>query len=538
MSNPNLDPRMPAAEDCVTRLLIERRAAETPEKTFAIFPDGSSWTYAQFESEVVAAAAGLAKLGIGQGDHVVTWLPNGQDALRAWFAINWLGAVYVPINTAYKGSLLAHVIANSDAEVVIGHNRLLPRLAEIGTARLKRVVALGKGDRPELPGLVVHGPEALRLKGEADPAPEWPLMPWHTQSIIYTSGTTGPSKGVLSSYLHLYTTAGVAGHLGPGDRYMVNLPLFHVGGTMPVAMMLARGGSISMIEAFDTATFWDTVRDTGITAAIMLGVMAQFLAKAEPRPDDANNPLRLAMLVPYDFDARDFARRFDTRVFTLFNMTEISCPIVSELDPGAVHSAGTVRPGFECRVVDDNDCEVADGEVGELVVRADIPWTMNHGYYKNAEATAKAWRNGWFHTGDGFRRDANGEFYFVDRMKDAIRRRGENISSYEVEAEVLIHPDVAECAALAVPGEVSEDEILVVVAPAEGRSVDPAALIEFLVPRMAYFMVPRYVRILGGLPRTPTQKVRKTDLRAQGITEDTFDREAAGIRLRRERINS
>ena len=273
MSNPNLDPRMPAAEDCVTRLLIERRAAETPEKTFAIFPDGSSWTYAQLESEVVAAAAGLAKLGIGQGDHVVTWLPNGQDALRAWFAINWLGAVYVPINTAYKGSLLAHVIANSDAGVVIGHNRLLPRLAEIDTARLKRVVALGKGDRPELPGLVVHGPEALRLKGEADPAPERPMMPWHTQSIIYTSGTTGPSKGVLSSYLHLYTTAGVAGHLGPGDRYMVNLPLFHVGGTMPVAMMLARGGSILMIEAFDTATFWDTVRDTGITAAIILAAL-------------------------------------------------------------------------------------------------------------------------------------------------------------------------------------------------------------------------------------------------------------------------
>ena len=363
-------------------------------------------------------------------------------------------------------------------------------------------------------------------------------MPWDTQSIIYTSGTTGPSKGVMSSYLHLYTTGAVLPNLTGDDRYMANLPLFHVGGTLPAHIMLAKGGSISIVESFNTETFWPTVRRTGTTYVVLLGVMAQFLAKQPPKPDDADNPLRTVMLVPFDFDQREFSKRFGLHSFTVFNMSEISCPIISEVDPTAIHSAGRPRAGVECRVVDENDCELSVGEIGELVVRADCPWTMNHGYYKNPEATARAWRNGWFHTGDGFRRDAAGNFYFVDRMKDAIRRRGENISSYEVEAEVLAHPAVNECAAIAVRSDVSEDEVMVVVAPVPGQKVDPAALLEFLVPRMAHFMVPRFVRIVDELPKTPTQKVRKTVLRDDGITADTWDREAAGIRIRREKLGA
>ena len=203
-----------------------------------------------------------------------------------------------------------------------------------------------------------------------------------------------------------------------------------------------------------------------------------------------------------------------------------------------LHAAGRPRAGVEARVVDENDCEVPVGEVGELVLRADCPWTMTHGYYKNPEATAKSWRNGWFHTGDGFRMDAEGNFYFVDRIKDAIRRRGENISSYEVETEVLAHPDVAECAVVAVRSDVSEDEVLAVVAPVAGRTLKPEDLIHFLLPRMAHFMVPRYVRIVDELPRTPTAKVRKIELREAGVTPDVWDREAAGIRVRREKIGA
>ena len=177
------------------------------------------------------------------------------------------------------------------------------------------------------------------------------------------------------------------------------------------------------------------------------------------------------------------------------------------------------------------------GEIGEMMIRTDRPWGMNSGYYNNPEATAKAWRNGWFHTGDAFRKDPEGNFYFVDRMKDAIRRRGENISSFEVEADVGAHPAVREVAAIAVPNEMSEDEVMVVVAPVEGQKIDPVDLIEFLRPRMAHFMVPRYVRIVDELPKTPTAKVQKALLREEAVTPDTWDREAAGIRLKGDRFS-
>jgi crotonobetaine/carnitine-CoA ligase len=188
--------------------------------------------------------------------------------------------------------------------------------------------------------------------------------------------------------------------------------------------------------------------------------------------------------------------------------------------------------------VDANDCELPPGEMGELVLRSDMPWALNHGYHGAAEATARAWRNGWFHTGDAFRRDAAGEFFFVDRIKDAIRRRGENVSSFEVEREVAAHLDIREAAVVPVPGEHGEDEILAVVSCVPGRHVDPAELIEFLRPRLAHFMVPRFIRFVEGLPMTPTQKVQKHLLRDQGLTPDTWDREAAGIRIRRDRLDA
>ncbi len=537
MTAATIDPRIAPPEDCVTGPLIERWAARQPDKVYAVFPDGSSWTYGELQAQVRRTAIGLQALGVRQGDHVVSWLPNGPDALRVWYALNMLGAVYVPINIAYRGGLLAHVVENSDASLIVAHVDLIERLESIDRARLRRLVCLGGPPKP-CADLEIHGAEALAPEGGALAPLERPVMPWDTQSIIYTSGTTGPSKGVLSSYLHLYTTGAVLPGLTGEDRYMVNLPLFHVGGTMPAHIMLALGGSISMVESFNTNTFWDTVRRTQTTFVVLLGVMAQFLAKLPPQPDDRDNPMRTVVLVPFDFDQRDFAARFDLRTVTLFNMSEISCPIISELDPAVLHSAGRPRPGVACRVVDGNDCELPPGEVGELIVRTDCPWAMNHGYYKDPEATARAWRNGWFHTGDGFRMDAAGNFYFVDRMKDAIRRRGENISSYEVEAEVLAHPDVNECAAIAVRSDVSEDEVMVVVAPVPGRTVDPVALLEFLVPRMAHFMVPRYVRLVDELPKTPTQKVRKTVLRDAGLTSDTWDRDAAGIRVRREKLGA
>jgi crotonobetaine/carnitine-CoA ligase len=534
------DPRIPPRDRVVTRSLVERWARERPDKVFVRFADNDEeWTYGAFREMVVQTAVGLQALGVRQGDHVLVWLPNTRENIRVYFAINYLGAVYVPINTAYKGSLLAHVLDNCDARLAVVHSDLVERLHDVPLATLTDLVIVGAP---------VDAPAALRARRYADVLlptegrllpPERSIEPWDPFAIIYTSGTTGPSKGVLSSYLHLYTNAGPETWpmVTEDDRFLMNGPMFHIGGMGILYVMFARGASVAFVERFDTARFWDDVRRTGATSCFLLGVMAAFLEKQPPRPDDAQHPMRLVFMVPLAGDIAAFSKRFGVDVYTIFNMTEISSPIVSEPNPVAVGTCGKARPGVEVRLVDANDCEVPIGQVGEMIVRTDRPWGMNSGYYKNPEATAQAWRNGWFHTGDMFRSDAEGNFYFVDRGKDAIRRRGENISSFEVEAEVAQHPAVREAAAVAVPSELSEDEVMVVVAPAEGKTIDPAELIEFLRPRMAHFMIPRYVRILPELPKTPSSKVLKHELRAQGVTADTWDREAAGIRIKMDRFS-
>jgi crotonobetaine/carnitine-CoA ligase len=264
--------------------------------------------------------------------------------------------------------------------------------------------------------------------------------------------------------------------------------------------------------------------------------MTAFLSKNPPRADDRDNPLRRVLATPVNDTLKELAARYDFEYFTGFGMTEAPIPLVEEPNSGAINRCGKPRTGVQCRIVDAHDLEVPAGQVGELVLRCDLPWVLTAGYHQMPEATIAAWRNGWFHTGDAFRVDTEGFYHFVDRLKDAIRRRGENISSSEVEAAVIAHPDIKDAAAVPVPADEEEDEVLIVVEPRPGRSIDPAALIEFLRPRLAHFMVPRYVRVLAELPKTPTSKVRKPLLRQEGVTADTWDREAAGLRLRRERL--
>ena len=532
------DPRVPAREVCVVRYLIDRWASERPDQVYAIFDGGTRLTFAELRTRTRAVAEGLSRLGVQPGQHVLAWAPNTPDMLITFYAINYLGAVFVPINTAYRGGLLEHVLDNCDASLGVIHADLLPRLKGLDLARLRHVVVCGGSAAASVLPATPFG-ELLSCAGNP-PEPEQPIEPWHTQSIIYTSGTTGPSKGVLSSYLHMYTNPGPESWpcITGEDRFLVNMPMFHIGGLGLSFAMLARGGSIVFPERFSTEGFWPLVREHDVTAVFLLGVMATFLLKAPPGDDDRRHRVTKCFIVPLSEGASEFHRRFGADVYTIFNMTEISSPIVSAPNPEAPGTCGRVRPGVEVRLVDANDCEVADGSVGEMIVRTDRPWAMNHGYYKAPEATANAWRNGWFHTGDAFRRDAHGNYFFVDRMKDAIRRRGENISSFEVEVEILRHPDVRECAAVSVPSELGEDEVLAVIAPAPGRTIDPAALLEFLRERLAYFMIPRYVRILAELPKTPSSKVLKAELRAAGITADTWDRERAGIVIRRDRIGS
>ncbi len=530
------DSRVPDRRTCVLRYLLDDWAATQPDKPYVLFENGDSWTYARLRDEVISVAAGLQALGVTQGHHVAVWLPNGREGLLTFYAINYLGAVFVPFNTAYRGNLLEHVLRNSDATLLVAHAGLLDRLSGIDTSAIATVVVVGDGTAPapflSVPFASLAGPESALAPLAR------PIEPWDNQAIIYTSGTTGPSKGVLSSYLHLYTNAGPDSwpFVGREDRFLVNMPIFHIGGMGIPFVMLARGGSIALMENYSTDRFWDFVRATDCTVMFLLGVMATFLMKAPPTPRDREHSISKAFMVPLTDISGPFQQRFGIDIYTIFNMTEISSPIVSGPNPTRPGTCGTVRPGVEVRLVDGNDCEVPIGTVGEMLVRTDRPWAMNSGYHRNPEATAKAWANGWFHTGDAFRRDADGYYYFVDRVKDAIRRRGENISSFEVESEILAHPDVREAAAIGVPSEFSEDDVMAVIAPIPGKQIDCAELIAFLAPRMSYFMIPRYIRILDELPKTASAKVQKADLRKDGITPDTWDRDKAGIRLTRERL--
>lgn len=540
---PSVDRRTPAAQDCVLPYILARRAEVEPEGICAVFENGERWTCVDALKIACETGTGLRRRGVKRGDKVLVWMPNGAAALGAWFGINAIGAVFVGINTAYRGALLKHVIENSDAEILLCHPELAGRLLDLDAAGSLKIVftdlsRIENKDEFEARGVQLRGFE--QLKGSCDrDLPVDGLMPWDVQAICYTSGTTGPSKGVLSSYLHLYTmgmecTDGTDMH----DRWMINLPLFHVGGTLFVYGAMARGGSIAVLDVFATETFLDRCRTLEATACVLLASMATFLVRQPPSSRDRDHTLRQVMVLPLNEDAPGIAQRFGFTVYTVFNMSEISCPIRSRDNPSSRGSCGTLRSGVDARIVDRNDCEVATGEVGELILRSDVPWSMSHGYHKNPEATAAAWRNGWFHTGDAFRIDADGNYFFVDRMKDAIRRRGENISSFEVEAEILGFPGILEAAVVGVPSEYGEEDVLAAVVPKPDAVLSDEELIAFLSRRMPHFMVPRYIRRMQALPKTPTAKIEKHILRSEGITRETWDREAAGIRVSRDRLKT
>ena len=459
-------------------------------------------------------------------------LPTGIDAVSAWLGLAWLRAWEVPVNTAYVGRMLRYVLEHSRSNLLVTAAEYLEHLGDVAT------------DLPDLQTVVVHdsddvkGDLPFRVIGRreflagASPAEDLDGPgPADIATVMYTSGTTGPSKGVLVPWAQLHATASTSiftGDFGPDDAYYLPFPLFHISGKGPVYTFALVGGRVVMRPSFNTAAFWDDIRRYRCTTTLLLGAMANFIHRQPPRPDDADTPLHTVVMVPLIPELDDFKERFGVRVSTAFNMTEISVPIHSDgWTLANLESCGRVRPGYQVRVVDTDDEDVGPGRVGELIVRADEPWTLMAGYLDMPEATTAAWRNLWLHTGDAFRYDTDGNYYFLDRIKDTIRRRGENISSAEVEVVVNEHPGVLESAAVAVPSEWGEDEVKIVVVPRPGRTVDAQELIEYLSPRLPRFMLPRYVEVVSELPKTPTEKVRKVELRAQGITAATWDREAA-----------
>lgn len=527
--------RLPAPQECSLGLLLQARALSSPDETFVVFEDGEHWSAARAFDECARMARTLAALGVERGDTVMNWLPNGRDHVRVLFAASMLGAIEAPLNVAYRGSLLSQVLELSRAKVMVSHPALVERLDGIDVGELQTVL---------LPGVAAArttGNVRVLNENEAPRAGDLTVQenqPWDVVAIIFTSGTTGPSKGAHTTYAQQWT-AGRAMYpwVGRADRMLVHHPLFHIAAMSALYSAITVGGSVAVTEIARAQGFWDMVRRLGVTAVDGLGaVMAKMLCDQPPQPNDREHGVKMVGFTHVDAATREFARRFGVDVVARFSMTETSCVTTTEINPAKDRTVGRVRKGMRARIVDEHDMPVVPGAIGELVVRSDLPWVLSTGYLGNPQATAQAWHNGWFHTGDLFRRDEDGDLFYVGRLKDSIRRRGENISAYEVELEILSHPAVSDVAVIGV-GPADDQEVLAVILPKPDAAIDPAEVLEFLRPRLAHFMLPRFIRLVRSLPKTETGKVRKGELREQGLGADVWDREAAGIIVRRQRLD-
>ena len=530
---------MPRAEECVLPRMLDSKAALHPERPLVVFDRGPTWTYSEARHLARGTASSLERLGVGRHDRVLIFLPDGPIIVRLHLALAYIGAVYVPINTALKGSLLQHIINSSESSLLIVHQTLVRRLEGLDIEHVKKIVIVGH----EAPSLGIAGYEcftddALAPTGVEPKQPVPELEPWDVHAIFYTSGTTGPSKGVTCTHVHTwYMAVGGLPFLRESDRFMSPSAYFHIAGAYVPWAAIFHGASMAIVGEFRSREFWSQIQRTHTTATIVIGAMADFLLKGPPQADEHNHQLRIINQQPLAHDAAAFARRFNVKLYTQFDSTELGPALASEVFDG--HQSfppgycGRVRDGFEVRLVDSNDQEVPIGQIGEYTVRSELPWIITPAYFGMPEATTAAWRNGWFHTGDAFRCDEAGNYYFVDRIKDTIRRRGENISSMEVEQEILAYPEVSAVAAYGVPSEHGEDEVMVTIEPKMGKTIDPFQLLEFLVVRVAHFMVPRYVRFIQKLPRSATDKIQKAELRSEGVTADTWDRVVAGFQIKR-----
>jgi len=514
---------LPPREHTVIRYLLERNAQESPDETSVVFDDGSGWTRRDCLIAAYASANRLRAAGIRQGDRVGVFLPNGEDFIRIWWGLCALGATIVPINPVFRGSMLQRVLDLADLSAMVVD-------AE------RRAAVLDTHGAPT----ILLDPGDLRGDDCSPPPLQRPIEPWDSVALIMTSGTTGPSKLVTVTYMYFATGAGAfyeAEGLGREDVFLVDLPMFHMAALCYIggSLMTRTGLAIRNRPALDE--YWEVARDVNATASILLSTMTNYLVNAKPRPAEREHRLRTVLMSPLPPDPEEFKRRFGIEhVWTTFGMSEAPSVLRGSSDAAGADEPGYVgRPysGYQARLVDENDVEVPTGTPGELIIRTEQPWVISPSYFGDVEATATAWRNGWFHTGDVMRRNEHGSLFFVSRVKDALRRRGEMISAFEVERVVLDYPGVQEAACVAYPSDAgAEDEVKVFVV-ADGDDVDFVALLHFCHANMPHYMVPRYFEAIGELPKTATMRVTKNVLRDQGNGESAWDREQHGIRVTR-----
>ncbi len=503
--------------------VLEKAVASCPDRAWLV-TDDRRVTYREMDEASNRLARGFAGIGVAPGETILLMLPNTVDHVIVFCALAKLGAVQVPVNTAYRGTILSHMMNDSLATTMIVDRQFLDRIAFVaeGLDHLERLVLYsedaGEGDTTELPPGLDGRFEALDFgplyADSAAPLPDGPRYD-DLIAVMYTSGTTGRSKGVMMTHAYAYEygrTLVYCGALREGDVYYAPLPLFHIAGIWAVIYVAAQMEGTAVLPAgFSITSFWEDVNRHGVNVTFLLGAMGNFLYQQPPKPDDADNPLERLLMGPLIPEYEDFERRFGVKVSTAYGSSEINCPMVGVPPLPNGRTCGRLHNDlFEVRIVDEHDQEVPVGEVGELLVRPLRPWITMSGYWRNPEATAAMWRNLWLHSGDTLKRDADGYYYFIDRTKDAMRRRGENISSLEVENEINEHPDVVECAVFGVASEHTEQEVMASIKLLDGQTQDPEGMIRFLEPRMAYFMCRATSTSWPRSPRRPRARSRSS----------------------------
>jgi crotonobetaine/carnitine-CoA ligase len=491
---------------------------------------GAATSYSDMDHQANRVANSLLAVGVRPGARVALMMTNSPDWIAVWFGVMRVGAVLVPINTAYKHVGLAYQLSDSRASVLIIDSDLATRVDALDPPITIEHVFV----TPGYVGPASVKPIAQLFESSASAPAPISIDPETPATILYTSGTTGPPKGCLlphGQYLAAaYVHADACGYSRESVVYTC-LPLFHINAqNYTVLSVLAAGGTIALDDKFSASRFWETLIEVGATAFNFIGSMTASLWNREPRPAEKQHRATVAYGVPLSTDTwADWEERFNVRVVYAYGMTENALPNIVDLvdTPVPAHlrgSAGRASPTSEVSIVDERDLPVAAGQVGEILTRPKIPWTMMIEYVDKPDATIEAFRGCWFHTGDLGYLDDEGYLFYVDRKKDAVRRRGEMVSSWEVEASVRRYAGVQDCAMIGVPSPMGEDEILIVLV--YDGNFDPDSFIEFCTDQMAKFQVPRYVRLLPELPRTQTQRVEKYRLRQEGITPDTWDAEA------------
>lgn len=515
------------------------RGERTPDKSWMQEVDGEQATFAQSCELTCRWANALGELGVGAGDMVATLMENCLDSQHVWLGAALLRAVEVPLSPLLRGDSLVHALNDSRCGVLVAAADFCGNVLAVAERleHLERIViAKCRETLPDSAFETVRRDSLIESVG-AGISVDLP-EPEDIACVLYTSGTTGPSKGTLIPWgqLNANATATDVSSLTDNDAFYYTGAANHAGARSQPLLMASLGGRFVMRPAFRTQDFWSDVDRYECTFTIMVGAMAHYVMSLPASPEDRAHSMKYVLMAPVLPNFEEFRRRFGVEVCTGYSMTELSGPITSDgwrIEVPA--SCGKLRigwPYYDARLVDKDGRDVPLGKEGELLVRTKAPHTLNAGYLNRPDATAEAWRDGWFHTGDVFRQDESENFYFIDRRKDAIRKSGENVSSFEVEMQLSAHEHIAECAAVAVPADSVEDEIKVFLVPVQGTEIDLEDVVRFAARSMPRFMVPRYLEVVSDLPKTPTLRVQKAQLRKRPRTNE-WDRVAAGVDVKK-----